>query len=85
MTTLSARIGRIAAWAETTVGYLYLPGYLALLVVFPIRPWTHVLALAAGPNAPHLASLAALQALAFLQALLVLMLAIVICRRHECS
>lgn len=80
MTKLAVAIGLWAAWAETLVGYVYLAGYIALVAIFPLKPWTTIQAFAADLNTPYMTALTALQVLAFLQALLVLVLAMAI---HE--
>ena len=78
MTRLSAQIGRWTAWCETIVGYTYLAGYIALLAIFPVRPWTNIEAFASELGSPYFNALTGLQVLAFLQALLVLVLTIAI-------
>ncbi len=78
MTRLSAQIGRWAALAQTIVGYAYLFGYIALLAIFSIQPWTDIQAYAAQLDTPYFFALTALQVLAFLQALLVIVLAVAI-------
>ncbi|MHB1356804.1 MAG: hypothetical protein ACYCZF_12620 [Anaerolineae bacterium] len=35
------------AWAQTAVGCLFLAGYIALMAVFPLNPWTDIQTFAA--------------------------------------
>jgi hypothetical protein len=74
MTKLAAQIGSWAAWAETFVAYVYVVGYIALIAIFPIKPWTTIQAFSADLNTPYMAALTALQVMVFLQAILVLVL-----------
>ena len=78
MTKLSAQIGHWAAWGETIVGYAYLAGYIALLAIFSVRPWTNIEEFASELGSPYFNALTGLQILAFLQALFVLVLTIAI-------
>lgn len=78
MTKLSAQIGRWAAWAQTVVGYAYLAGYLALLAIYPMKPWVDIKTFASELGTAYFNALTGLQVLAFLQALLVLVIAMAI-------
>jgi hypothetical protein len=76
MTKLATIIGMWAAWAETVAGYAYLAGYIALLAIFPMKPWVDIQTYAAELGSTYFSALTILQVLAFLQALLVLVIAL---------
>jgi hypothetical protein len=76
MTKLAASIGKWAAWAETVAGYAYLAGYIALLAVFPMKPWVDIQTFAAELGSTYFSALTILQVLAFMQSLLVLVIAL---------
>lgn len=78
MTKLSAQIGQWAAWCQTILGYAWAIGYIVIMAIFSITPWTTIEAFASEINSPYFRALTGLQILGFLQALLFLVLAIVI-------